>query len=470
METLFLYFKLLGNRHVSYMPDELWTFFILCIAGALVLCPLIYFQRLPGAVVGIIALSGIFSFLLFYAVSLGRAFSNADSPKSDQAGDFILAFVFLLLVFSFIAFGLNLLCNFIRAEKYNQTYLVGWFIAVGLIAAALFLREFIPRAYKAIHFISMDMSITAHKLYPVYIEELAFYNSEKPEELIYGAIHGYGDKPVFYRRDDYYGLKPKERFASGLSRVTTKYEVTRLPSPDIPFNTDTFRLSWYSVADDRYYSDTFPFPLEKLDTDYRDYTGQKVIRPITLHLFPGGNAFLLDYKKSQMLNYIKIREVQIDEESRRDFRRRFFDEVAFAGNEAELERALEEIDQTGVLDAITEQGRYFNWMISHNLGEDAGSIKVKDFGHTAFRVGENKKARGPLPHLLQFFIEDYEFGVYLDERELFQKINSELQDLDVLLTLSFEFDGNASDIKSVKLIGADRMIRLNHFETYRSDR
>jgi hypothetical protein len=148
---------------------------------------------------------------------------------------------------------------------------------------------------------------------------LVFTNSNNSQQVKYDDIQGIGHFKHFYTYDEFYQLNLKEQFNNELNSVTSNDSVTHHKTPTIPIGTNEFRLSWYSFIDDKYYSDTFLFPWEKLVTNKRQIDLQKFIREITLHIFPGGNVYLLNSGKQLIMNYTKVTETEISSQRRDEF-------------------------------------------------------------------------------------------------------------------------------------------------------
>ena len=374
-----------------------------------------------------------------------------------------------VLFFAFLSYGIGELCKLFKGEVFSKKGLQIWVALLGLPVVVMFGKSYLTQSYEILHFISMDVTVTSHKMYPIYIDELVFSNTRNSNQVKYDGIHGVGHSRNFFSHDEFYQLSHKEQFEQELNAVTTNYLVTRRDSPKIPLGTNEFKLSWYSFVDDRYYSDTFLFPMEKLDTHERYLDLQKFIREITLHVFPGGNVYLLNHDKQQVLNYTKVTEREISDQRREEFYQAYFESVEFDGSDTDLRDELDQIKQKQVLKDLLELKDYFNWSLNHNLGDAVKKVEAVDFGYIKYDRIRKGEYRGPFPRVLKILTQDFRFEIYIDGRALIKMINENINDRNASMVLNINFNATASAINSLKLINGEVEILIDSIEVYRFD-
>ncbi len=469
MELFLLHLKLLFNQYVTFSTDHLFMYLALVITGLIVLFPVIFYFNMKGAFIVSLFLSIFLTLLLFYLAGLGNAFSTSNQQQTTSVVEYFLLVIVGVLFFTFLSYGIGELCKLFKGDVFSKKGLQVWVVLLGLPVISMFGKSYLTQSYEILHFISMDTTVTSHKMYPIYIDELVFTNTKNSQHVKYDDINGIGHSKKLYTYGEFYQLSLKEQYNEELNSVTSNGSVTHHKTPKIPIGTNEFSLSWYSFVDDKYYSDTFLFPMEKLDTNKRYPDLQKFIREITLHIFPGGNAYLLNHDKQQILNYTRVTERDISPQRREEFYQAYFESVEFDGSEKNLRDELNLIKQKNVLKDLLEAQAYFNWSFQHNLTNEVNKVSAVDFGYIQHNRISKGEYRGPLPRVLKISTQDFRFEIYIDGSTLIKMINENIKDRASSMVLQVNFNAAASAVNNIKLISGEDEILIGSVEVYKFD-
>ena len=466
------YIRLLSDKEVARVSDDLSMLFMLVVGSTVILCPLVYFYQVNGALWGSLLISISVAKLGVYMLGMGRGFvTTTFDPDRVNARDtqmFVTGFLLSALLCAYLSYGFLQLFEWYKGSA-NLPYLMYlWFAVLVLVPMGLFLYDFIPRADHVLDHILMSVSVKWDRGYPVYVDQLVFENSKTGMQSAY-----LGDERdvhisdfVFY---DSHGKKSiRERHEQGLYTLSIDRIVTHHDYPLIPAGTDQFRLSWYSFVEKKYYSDIFPFPLEKLEIDERSFQGYPFIRAISLLLFPDGNAYLLNQKGGQVVNYIKIQSKEIPEIQIDRYYDLFMKKTDFQGTKHDLNKELEYIQNSGYIARLLRQKRYFHWQLIHNLQDSAKRFHITCFDHTRSTLTSKTVVKMALPRSIWFYINGFHFDIDIDGEVLFLRLDEFPDSKTSLLTLKITFDSKANEVLSVDLVGDDFKVAIDALEVNRT--
>lgn len=433
MSKYLQYMTLLTNYDISLVYDELAVLLWMLLSGLVVLGLLILIFKMPGAIFGSLLLSGICSFIYAYAKSFGKA--------DISAGYLAIALVLTILFFSFISYGLLEINTYFASGTINKWGTSIWFAVITLVPFGLFSAHYIPQAYNIINFINMDLDITYHNSYPIYIEEVKFINSKNKSESILGRLYGTSKKSVMLKHQDLEKMSLKEKLNAELMTMSSYSSKFSFQNPSqIPVGADGFIISWYSLIEDRYYSDTFPFPLEKFDSGIVRANAQRFIHHPTVHLIPNGSAVVYSSNMFNILNFHKIEFESIDDEKKSNFRKSFFKDVQFEGTTSELETELDFIKKENQLEDLKRQNTFLNWSLIIEGRTKESTISIIDSIYNRFTCKTNTVNRGPTPRVISFSSDKYKYEFYLDTYKALDLIEDHLskeKDAKVILRVDF---------------------------------
>ena len=105
-------------------------------------------------------------------------------------------------------------------------------------------------------------------------------------------------------------------------------------------------MSWYSLVEDIYYSDEFPFPYDRFPM--RKYpTGSNEMEPLKIHIKPEGKVDLLGSYQKLLFYYKDIATKPINDNEKNEKLMTFMSRHMSKGRKEELAAALEAINASG---------------------------------------------------------------------------------------------------------------------------
>jgi hypothetical protein len=134
----------------------------------IVLFPVIFYFKMKGAFIVSLFLGIFFTFLLIYLAGLGNAFSTSNQQQTTNPVEYFLLVIAGLLFFAFLSYGISELCKLFKDEAFSKKGLQIWTVLLGLPVIVMFGKSYLTQSYEILHFISMDVTVTSHKMYSIY--------------------------------------------------------------------------------------------------------------------------------------------------------------------------------------------------------------------------------------------------------------------------------------------------------------
>lgn len=416
MRNFFKYITLLVNPEISLVFDELVVLLWMLFAGFATLTPLIYFFQIPGALVGSLILSSICAYVFAYAQSFGRS----------QIGGGYLVMNFLLFTsfYLFISYGLIRMETNILNGTCHQIGFYLWSAILLLVPFGMFSNHYFPQAHSIVNFIYMDFNINYHNSSPVFVDEVTFVNSKTGKKVTLTHLVGSDKKKKFIRESDFLKLSLQEKFQIERFKVSSFHERNwSYNKSKIPNGTDHYQLSWYSVVDNTYYSDVFPFPLEKLYDGVVHYDGTRRIRSPNFQIEPYGYAVFFDSGGKTLYNFKKIETLKLTAKELESKRKAFLEKALFDGSIKELEQEIDHNNKLKILDGLAATKEFFNWSLAINSELGLTSATVHDGQYNEYSIKLGSDARGPIPRVIYFSSACYWHKIFLDNDKLIEIIN-----------------------------------------------
>ena len=307
------------NSLPSFSDSSLILLTMLFFAN-LILLPSGYFGGKVGLVVAAIVLTAITAFLYIYMLALGKSFANGNSNSTIDIKH-IISFIAFACFYAFMAYGAFMISQMLKGEASYGWQIIGW-----LVVCLSFPLFDYSQSYYGIYsyhqeqkkYYSTDITIAHPKNFPILIDQLNFINSKgktssstsltKNAELYrddqyvkrFEGIDVESNENLRYLQSHlFYSIGPDPTPSN--SRSTSNY--SRARDWRIPTNFDAFELSWYSVADKKFYKDTFPLDQKKLDIKDK-YGGGREINDLLINILPTGHVDLLKRKSGDLLHTI----------------------------------------------------------------------------------------------------------------------------------------------------------------------
>lgn len=433
MSNFFKYITLLASPDISLVYDGLAILLWMLLVGFLVLTPLVYFFKVPGALVGSFILSSICAFVFAYAQSFGKS--------EIGVGLLVLNFLAFMSFYLFISYGLVNVETNILSGTFHKVGLYLWGAIVFIVPFGMFSSHYFPQAHSIINNIYMDFNINYHNSTPVFVDEVTFINSKTGKEVTLTHLVGSDKKKELIRESEFSKLTLKEKLKLERFEVSSFHERNRSYNKSkIPNGTDQYRVSWYSVIDNTYYSDIFPFPLEKLYDGVVHYYGTRRIRSPSFQIDPYGYAVFFDSGGKTLYNFNKIKTVKLTTEEEDDKRKKFLEKALFDGSVKELENEINRNNKLEVLDRLAATKEFFNWSLVINSKLDITSATVNDGQYNEYSLKLGSDARGPMPRVIYFSSTGYWHEIFLDNSNLIDIINAKIgTERDAKINLAINF-------------------------------
>ncbi|MCP2025521.1 tetratricopeptide (TPR) repeat protein [Flavobacterium sp. HSC-32F16] len=291
----------------------------------------VYFSGEIFFPVGLLCAAALISYVLLYFIGFGFAvFFNAALAwcgyfyfyyyGRSRAGITLefLAGVFLLTAFLlFVDYGVYALVEYQKTALFNGLYFSIWLTILLGIPIVYYTHYFGSHYYAKVRlanaYFKASFSVYHDRELLMYIDSIAFINSSK--HLI-SDIKAANNVP-FYSEEELAEMETSSKYyhlqQSAFSGLI-----------HIPFGTDSFEISWYSIIEDQYYKINVPFPFDKLQLEEEKYPlnesknirGQKIKRTY-LHIYQNG-GFKLYNDDAVLLDFTTNESTEISEEEKNE--------------------------------------------------------------------------------------------------------------------------------------------------------
>lgn len=224
-----------------------------------------------------------------------------------------ISFLIVLMVLLIADFGFYLLVLYQKNNEFNIFYFYSWLLI--LFGLPLFYysikltRYYYIKQRQAIDFVKVFLIINHDSELLLSINNVQFINTVNRKSSNINIKMNMR----YYSQKEFIAMKTKTR-----EYYANKHGF-REPV-QIPFNTNTLLLSWFSFVENKYYSIEIPFPFDQLiidrgkhsTNDLKIFRG-KVTKPLYLQFYPNGAVKLL-YNDEILTDYPDNKEIPISEE------------------------------------------------------------------------------------------------------------------------------------------------------------
>ena len=352
---------------------------------------------------------------------------------NHRAAYSLKVFVLSLIVLSANVAGVYQLVLLLKNAPWNGYLLYGWLLlfAGSPVAYSVWRYAGCYRRLKrhSERYILLRLNIKHYHKLPVHIDKIEFVNTETGAREVYTDIqHNYSAYCWEQQQTD-----------SLMTRVRNSINDLSFESLYIPVNANKFYMSWYSFAEDKYYSDEFPFKYERFEPKQSRFPYGRTDIPvrgistyelnsIDLYIKSKGRADL--YVSGWLLFFFwDVAEVSIEAEKRQILRQKIKNGCEYRGTMEEFQRIMERIGSSGDLDKrYDQQGEMFLWSLAmEGLGELKHQVTIEDTEHKQhYRSVANllNPESMCLPEKLTFFKREddtlyFYYYIYIDRDALY---------------------------------------------------
>ncbi|MBT4760599.1 MAG: hypothetical protein HOO06_02775 [Bdellovibrionaceae bacterium] len=445
------YFRILISTNLGYyLNDTESLVYTIFITGLIFVCPAFLIFQARGAIIVSILVSIPILFITLYGLSWGK-------PELQLFNIRMLAAILacILIYGSYIFFLKSIYLYFETKQNSMNTMTLIYMLIFIVLPIGYYVNAFFQDVNRATESVSMDVQVSYDFRNPVYINELKFINSKKNITNEYPYINGVGGPKPFIAKSTYKGLSLKDRFLKNKVTLHDGSKAGHGRKSDshkyqIPLGTDKFILSWYSYIEDKYYSDEFPFPYEKMKIErkynlaYDRYT--RIIEdPVTLHLWPGGSVSLYQPSESilnglgdgqkGLANYVKVVTKNIDVPQKEQYFDYIINNTEFQGTPLELKSELEELKNEKFDKKFIDRIVFYDWTLIISNVEDSKSdskdtsmnVKFLDSHYNHIKTVTGKNYRSSLPQVVVFRANRKEYAIYFDMIQLVSIVKKHVQ-------------------------------------------
>ena len=290
---------------VPSLSDNSTVFLIMVMVASFIFFPTAYFGGKKSLIIAVCILTGFTAFVYLYALGLGRSFANSNASGAIDSSQLIM-FVLFTCFYLIMAYGHYILVQTIKGEGSYGVQLLIWLC----LCFAYPVFDYASQSYKYNQYLEEQKKyyeakiIIAHPIkFPVLIDNIRFLNAQS------GSTSVMDD--AFYRDDEERYVYDFERLRGESEENLKEHVYYAISNPErnhlkvplkVPVDFDAFELSWYSIADKKFYKDVFSLTQNKLEISERYGTNAKRINTLLINILPTGQVDLLKREGSDVVH------------------------------------------------------------------------------------------------------------------------------------------------------------------------
>ncbi|TEW52559.1 hypothetical protein [Psychromonas algicola] len=297
---------------VPTLSDNSTVLLIMIAVAMFIFFPTAYFGGKKSLIIAVCILTGLTAFVYLYALGLGRSFANSNASGAIDSSQLIM-FVLFTCFYLLMAYGNYSLVQTIKGESGYGIQLVVWLV----LCVSYPVFDYASQSYQYSQHLAEQKKyyeaeiVIAHPVkFPVLIDHIRFLNVESgsssvmdnpfsrddEEEYVYDFEKLRGESEEHLKGHVYYAIDdPRHDYSKGpFSKGALK----------VPVDFDAFELSWYSIADKKFYKDVFPLTQNKLEISEIHGTHVKKINNLLINILPTGQVDLLKRKGRDILHTV----------------------------------------------------------------------------------------------------------------------------------------------------------------------
>ncbi|VAW97579.1 hypothetical protein MNBD_GAMMA21-977 [hydrothermal vent metagenome] len=312
---------------------------------------------------------------------------------------------------STISYGEYFLVGFYQTGLLNTIAFIPWVVVFFVFPVVYFtqrgIRHNLALRNRARNYIQLHIRI-GHSIHvPIIVDHLRFVNSRNGKESVI--------RLPAYRDDSSYDYDEQEQNEMDLAlKIESAERVCFVEETDIPFGADIFYMSWYSLVEDTYFQDEFPFSLDDFSFRISKYDGAKQLRSkahyrqnagmLSLRIHPLGYVSLYEYS-SMLLCYVNAKTKNITGNAKKTLLRKFRPYGRFPGlHNAVLPTLPDEYRKKHFELRYLVQNRVFDWCLCFDGLHENTRFDIDDASYFNDRFKSEELAkikRAPLPEKIE---------------------------------------------------------------------
>lgn len=406
-----LYKKL--DLYFDEMPSVILTVtFVLMIVNGLIQLFVLMHKGWDSSFKSTLVITGIVTFLFFifcfYLYSYGKSDSQILNPRVYLMPLFF--FVFASLVLLGLNYGINLFLISSKTGTIAKKELLIWcsvYLGVPLAIASIHYVQLYKSQLATSQKVLFPLKLVKNDALPIHIREIKFIDSTNKEEA-----------SAELNEHNISSMQLADTKQTTRERLNSLNNEFYSESVLIPSGTDTILLSWYSLTDNKSYTDLLPIKLEKfnLQSNYYAMGDENLISPslkplkastTILRFKNNGDIDLQTYLHGQ--RYILFYYSKIANESITDAQQQEIKEKYGLASYNEIQENLTHLNEQ-LQNASLAESRKFNWNISVDWGQKTPDhfrctylnyefLAIEDEAVTVFK-------ERPLPLEIEFYVSN----------------------------------------------------------------
>lgn len=445
-----------------YFSGEIFFPIGLLFVAACITYGLLYIFGLGLAIIFNVAIAWIANFFMYY---YGKSTANITF-------EFLAGVVGVLALLLFVDYGVYALVAYQKAGVFQGWYFAIWFSILFGSPIGYYIYKFNSnynaRIRLAKTYFKASFGVYHDRELLTYIDSIAFINASKnlvSDIEVLNDVSFYADKELDEMEPTakYYHLQQ-----SAFSRLIY-----------IPFDSDRFEMSWYSIVEDQYYTLNVPFPYaellleqEKYPLDEPEVLRGKKSKRIQLHLYQNGGLKLYT-EDLVLLDFPESTPTQISPQQKEDKIKKHRRAHNYYADEKAFSKLIEKIKTSdGIRERFELKDKLISWSLSFSGLDERNYIEITDVSFKNYRIEKDAAATPALRFLPKKITFVYRgsslfpwLHVYLDSQKL-NRIIEENKGTNAENTISFALDfHNEAEVEMVfNVVLNGKKIPFAHWE------
>lgn len=276
-----------------------------------------------------------------------------------------------------------------------------------------------PRDYATIQYSPrtgniFGMSVKTHKHLPVALEQIVVTDSAEENRAVYLPKQASSQSTH----------KPASGSHHLKERINTYWSETNFGGQYLSFTPAKLYISWYSLREDKYYSDEIPlFPFEMTPHIVSNKAGVGYFPQFGINIFPQGKVSV--HANDTYQTFVKFNEGTLTQEKKEEYLRGSADKMA---NDI----------QPDLIKQLDRQFKFYTWMIEYS--RDAYYMQCKVHDGSTLPCAANEYTRSPLPQSINLITQLSDYQLYIDVFELESQLSRHLANGKDKFILHLDFD------------------------------
>lgn len=449
----------------------------------------VYFSGEIFFPIGLLFVAALISYGLLYIAGLGLAlFFNVviawcsyfylhyyGKSSAHITFEFLMGFFTVLALLLFVDYGVYALVTYQKTGFFNGLYFLIWSVILFGSPTVYYIHYFgsnyNARIRLAKTYFKASFGVYHDRELLTYIDSIAFVNSSKKlmsDIKLENNIPFYSDKEL-----------AKMEISSKYQNLNQSVFSSLI---NIPFGTDQFQMSWYSIIEDKYYTLKVPFPSDKLILEEEKYPmdesktlrGQKSKR-MYLHIYQNGGIKLYN-EDVILLDYPGNVSVEISAEEKEKKITNHRRNHTYYNDEHNFSQLIEKIKQSGnIEERFKLRNELLNWDVNFSGLGERNYIEIEDLDLKKYKIRDDSPLQSGLKYLPKKVIFVYRgsyllpwLTVHINTQKLYRIIQENTLNKEDLVSLVLAFEDHSGQelafyihINEKKILFADWEIQID---------